>query len=199
MNARSCGKKPDFLRLVFQFFRSSRRWQMFQSPPMTMSGYSPAHCSSSGSNSSRKRYFSSCFGVSAEPDGRYNEPTRVPSESVAAMKRPASSKLGMPKVTSLSGVRDRMPTPARPFAPGVSAGATARCHPVSSAGDNAARAWSTVARTSCISTTSAGVSASQASRPRLFSLRILVAARMPLTLTDAIVRLMCDDPSSLVG
>src|SRR5699024_12627402 len=39
-----------------------------------------------------------------------------------------------PISTSVNGVRDKIPTPARPLAPGVRASAMARCQPASSAG-----------------------------------------------------------------
>lgn len=127
---------------------------------------------------------------SVSPDGRYREATRTgpPSAStVAAMKRPDSEKDPKPTETSLSGVRERMPTPARPFA---ADSAWTKCQPASRAGASAFWVSFGFARTSCMRTTSAVVSSSQTFIPGLFSLRCLQAARMPLTLTLAIVKVM---------
>ena len=145
-----------------------------------------AFSASTSWNSSKKRYFSSNFGEPVSPEGRYREATRI-SRVVAAIQRPASVKEPKPTSTSASGVRDRIPTPARPFA---AASARAKCHPASRAGAKAFSACSGVARTSCMSTISAGVSSIQAFIPGLFSLRCLHAARIPLTLTLAMVRVM---------
>ena len=192
MKARSSGRCPAFFSLALLFFRSWARWQIFQSPPITISaglpsGFVRAELSARMSwNSSKKRYFSSNFGEPVSPEGRYREATRI-SRVVAAIQRPASLKEPKPTSTSASGVRDKMPTPARPFA---AASARAKCQPASRAGAKAFSACCGVARTSCMSTISAEVASNQAFMPGLFSLRCLHAARIPLTLTLAMVRVM---------
>src|SRR5258705_5029662 len=73
--ARSSGRKPEFLRLPRQFSRSISLCAMFQSPQITNSRPLLRSFFRTGMNSSRNLNFARCLSSELDPEGRYTDTT----------------------------------------------------------------------------------------------------------------------------
>ena len=178
--------------LPFQFLMSFSVWAMFQSPQSTASRPVGAPAAAIRvAMAAMKRSFSSwrsVLGLSGrEVDAGHRRRLRCPPPGSGRATRIRLRRNRSGPIERRAG--DNTATPLRPLRCGS---AEARCQPSAIAGASASAICASSARVSCRHTTSARVSFSQASRPRLSVERSLTAARMPLTLT--VVTITRDDP-----